>query len=303
MSKKSAVFILGMAFCAPSFAQASEADFASEASRISEAVEESKAKHIDQSDLRDLLRDDNPQVRKAAVKNSRAYILNSSVNEDIMDILRDRYELADIRIEAARVLSYATTYSRVSDRLMDIVKYNNEPKELRIMAYKALWTGANNSRVEDLLEDAVKYNEKDRETRRAAIWAMFATSQNYKVKDLLVEIARNKTGEEEATRIEAIKSLYNGLGHFDAKDKITEIAKDQTERKPVRLIAIKALSSVNNDSRVKRFLEETMEYEKDLDLRVAAMWALSPERSEINELFHLGYKIENGPFVNPIEKE
>ena len=46
-----------------------------------------------------------------------------------------------------------------------------------------------------------------------------------------------------------------------------------------------------------------MRYERDQDLRAAAIQALSPDMRDIREYFHLPYKIENGGFFNPIENE
>lgn len=263
-----------------------------------------QSKYLSQNQLEDLLRDRSPEIRKAAVKNSRNYILNSRIHDMIIDILRNKTELVDIRIEAARALCYASSYSRVRDALIDVIKYGNEPNELRIMAYKALWNVAGSySQVKDFLLDSLRYYEKDREAKKAVIWALFAASNDYRVREVLLDIIKNKTTGEEAIRIEAIKSLYSGMHDYRAKETIIDIVKDKNEKKAVRLTALKALSAVNRDSRVRDLLEDMIRYEKDEELKVGAIEASSPKQSDIVEFFHLGYKIENGAFVNPIEKE
>ncbi len=259
-------------------------------------------KYISSSDLRDLLRDPNPEVRKAAVKASRGYIGNSYALDPVLDILGNGNERTDIRVEAARVLSYATGHSRVRDELEEAIRFGNEPRELRVMAYKALWSATGHSRVQDLLMDAVRYGEKDRDARRAAIWALFSASPNSRPQDVLADVLRSRN-EEEATRIEALKSLYNAMGNSRVRDLVMDLVRDSNERKPVRLAAIKALSAANGDSRVKSLLEDIMERASDPEFRTAAIAAAAPEPADIREYFHLGWKMENGAFVSPIEKE
>lgn len=260
------------------------------------------SKQIDSSDLRDLLRDPNPEVRKAAVKASRNYIGNSYAQDPVRDMLGNRNERLDIRVEAARVLSHAAGHSRVRDELTDVIRYGNEPRELRVMAYKALWSVTGHSRVQDFLMDAVRYEEKDREARRAAIWALFSAAGNSRPQEILSDVLRSRN-EEEATRLEALKSLYNAMGHYRVRDLMMDIVRDSNERKPVRLAAIKALSGANNDSRVKRLLEDIMERSSDTDLRLAAIDAASPDLADIREYFHLPYRLENGGSVSPLDRE
>jgi len=136
-----------------------------------------KDKNINSSQLEDLLRDQNPEVRKAAVKSAKNYINNSYAQNPVLDILKNKNERSDIRVEAARTLSYAAGNTSVQEALKDVIKYGNEVRELRAMAYKALWTAAaQSSGMQDFLIDAVKY-EKDRDANRAAIWALFGAVQ------------------------------------------------------------------------------------------------------------------------------
>ena len=160
-----------------------------------------KDKSISSSQLEDLLRDQNPEIRKAAVKSAKNYILNSYAQDRVLDILKNRNERSEIRVEAARTLSYAGGYSRVQDALTDVIKYGNEVRELRVMAYKALWSAAaQNSRFQDFLIDAVKY-ENDRDAGRAAIWALFGAVQNSRPHEALVDVIKYGN-QEERTRIE-----------------------------------------------------------------------------------------------------
>jgi|GEM_PF-1349829 len=262
------------------------------------------ARNISSGQLEDLLRDSNPEIRKAAVKSARNYIQNNFANEPVLEIYKNKGERADIRVEAARTLSYASGYSKVQDAFTDLLKYGgSEPRELRVMTYKALSSAASmSSRYQDFLVDAVKYNEKDRDARRAAIWALYASVQNTRPQELLTELVKYGN-EDEATRIEAIKSLYGAVGNYRVKDMLQELARNANERKPVRLAAIKALSGASGDSSVQRFMEDLMSREKDQELRVAAIEAASPNMAALREYFHLGYKLENGGFISPIERE
>ncbi len=262
-----------------------------------------KDKHISSSQLQDLLEDPNPEIRKAAVKSSKSYIQNSYAHDRVVEMLKNKSERTDIRVEAARVLSYASGYSRIQEALKDVIEYGNEPRELRVMSYKALWNAAAmNSRFQDFLLDAVKYEEKDRDARRAAIWALFASVQNSRPQDALTDLLRFGN-EEESTRIEAVKSLYGAMGNYRVKDQIMDMVRNANERKPVRLAALKALSGAAGDSRVQSFLEDLMRSERDTELRAGAIEAASPDMAEMRDYFHLGYKLQNGSFVSPIEKE
>ena len=259
-----------------------------------------KDKNISSSQLEDLLRDQNPEIRKAAVKSAKNYIHNSSPQDRVLDILKNKNERSDIRVEAARTLSYAAGNSRVQDGLTDVIKYGNEARELRVMAYKALWTAAaQNSRFQDFLMDAVKY-EKDGDANRAAIWALFGSVQNSRPHEALIDVIKYGN-QEEQTRIEAIKSLYGAMGYSRVKELMIDLVKYGGERKPVKLAAIKALSGGTGDSSVQNFLEDMMKYERDPELRVAAIEAASPDMADLNEYFHLNYRIGNGGFFNPIE--
>lgn len=266
--------------------------------------EDAENKNLTSSQLEDLLEDSNPEIRKAAVKSAKKFILNSFANEPVLEIYKNKSERADIRVEAARTLSYASGYYKVQDAFTELLKYGgSEPRELRVMTYKALFgAAAQNSRYQDFLIDAIKYNEKDAAGRRAAIWGLFASVQNSRPHELLTDLLKYGN-EEEATKVEAIKSLYGAMGYPRVKELMQDLAKNGAERKPVRLAAIKALSGGMGDSSVQRFLDDMIRYEKDTELRAAAIEAASPELADLREYFHLGYKIENGAYISPIEAE
>jgi len=260
-------------------------------------------KNLTSSQLEDLLEDANPEIRKAAVKSAKRFILNSFANEPVLEIYKNKSERLDIRIEAARTLSYASGYYKVQDAFTELLKYGSDPRELRIMTYKGLFgAAAQNSRYQDFLVEAIKYNEKDRDSRRAAIWALFSSVQNSRPQELLTDLIKYGN-EEEATKLEAIKSLYGAVGNYRVKELMQDLAKSANERKPLRIAAIKALSGATGDSSVQRFLDETIRYEKDIELRAAAIEAASPDMAGLREYFHLGYKLENGGYISPIEKE
>jgi len=171
------------------------------------------------------------------------------------------------------------------------------------MAYKALWGAANGyPKVQAFLIDAVKYNEKDPAARRAAIWALFDGTRNNKPRECLIELLRDGN-EDEATAIEAVKSLYNGMAYRDVKELAISLVRNTDTAKPVRLAALLSLSAASGDSRVRNLLETMMRYESDPELRAAAVEASSPSPDRIRDFFHLNYKVENGWYVSPIERE
>ncbi|MBI4802040.1 MAG: hypothetical protein HY796_05915 [Elusimicrobia bacterium] len=266
------------------------------------ATPDLKDKQLSSSQLEDLLRDANPEIRKMAVKSAKTYILNSFAHDRVLDILQNANERLDVRVEAARTLSYAAGNSRIQNALIDIIKYGNTLSELRVMSYKALWGVAGGySRIQDFLIDAIKY-ENDRAARRAAIWAIFDATRNTRPRETLIDLLKYGN-EEESTHIEAIKSLYPAMGYSTVKELMMDLVRYGNEKKPVKLAAIMALSGASGDSRVQSFLNDLMRYGNDTDIKTAAIEASSPGAAKIREYFHLGYKIENGTFVSPIENE
>lgn len=263
-------------------------------------------KYITSSQLEDLLEDPNAEVRKAAVKSAKNDIRSNSTREKVLDIFKNRSERRDIRVEAARALSYVSDYSDVQDEIRGLLRYGgSDPRELRVMAYKALWNVASiNSGVQDFLVDAVKYNEKDPAARRAAIWALFYVSNYSGPANVLTNLLKYGN-EDEATKVEAIKSLYNGLAlQSGIVDLFKGIAKGYgNESKPVRIAALKALSGASNHSSVQSFLEDIVRHENDQELRAAAVAAMSPDMATLRDFFHLPIKLEHGGFLSPIEAE
>lgn len=301
------MFIAAGARAGLSDKELTEADFTKRLEEISLALKapaaEPRGRSLNMRELIALLEDSDAGVRKAAVRGSRDLIQNSRVYESIIAIMENPGETTDIRIEAARALSYAAQYNKVQDALAGTIKYGSAPQALRVMAYKALWSAANGQpRVQDFLIAAVNYSEKDPAARRAAIWALFDGTRNNKPRECLAQLLRSGK-EAEAVRIETIKSLYSGIYHRAAQDLVIDRIGDAAETKPVRLAALLSLSGAAGDSRVRNFLEAMLREETDPELRAAAVEASSPAPGKIREYFHLGYKVENGGFVNPIEKE
>lgn len=283
------------------------ADFTRQLAEIQLALQapvaETQDKALNMNQVSDLLRDSDPEVRKAAIRGSRALIANTRIYERVMFIMENSGERLDIRVEAARALSYAVQYPKVQDALARTIKYGSAPVELNVMAYKALWGAANGyPKVQAFLIDAVKYTEKDPAARRAAIWALFDSTRNNKPRECLLELLRYGK-EDETTAIEAVKSLYGGMAYRDVKELAIAMVRDADVAKPVRLAALLSLSAASGDSRVRNLLESMMRYESDPELRAAAVEASSPSPDKIRDFFHLNYKVENGWFVSPIERE
>ncbi|MEF3280883.1 MAG: HEAT repeat domain-containing protein [Elusimicrobiota bacterium] len=262
-------------------------------------------KLIDVYDIRDMLRDKDPEIRKMAVKNSRRYINNSQIYEEILDIYSNDKERIDIRIESAKALSYVGNIYKIKDEIEDKIEYGKLPLELKVISYKALWISAESfSETTDFLVSRLKYDEKDSNLKKAIIWAMFSVSNNSRVNDLLIDII--KYGKEDnSIKIEAIKSLYNAMGNSRVKDVVYDIAKYNTsvEDKELRKTAIYALSARNMESSIKNFLEDLIKHDNDKEIKEVALKAYNPDPFEIYDFFHLSYKTQNGAFFNPIEKQ
>lgn len=272
---------------------------------LSEIPEMPNSKYVSQSQLQNLLRDSNPEIRKIAVRNSKTMIRTSRIYGIVIDIFEDNSERLDIRIEAARALSYGTGASRITDKLTHAVKYDDDPISLKIMTYKALWqAAASRSATQRFLVSALKYDEKDSEIKKAVIWSLFASSRNSRVYRVLVDLL--KYGKDDnLVKMEAIKSLYGAMGQSTVKSLMMDIAKYKTDPKDTELrkTAILALSAANGDSRVKRLLEELIKYDDDTEIRAVALEAAMKDQFRMNEFFHLNYALGNGSVFNPIEKE
>lgn len=311
--KKILVFALAFCFAGSSFADGGgQAEFEKSLNSIQAEMTETAAmpvsmtsKYLNTSDLKDLLRDRDPEVRKMAVKNSKSLIHNSSIYDLVLDIYEDERERSDIRIEAARALSYATGAWRVTDALQDAIKYDNLEKPLKIMSYKALWNAAaSRSSTRDFLVSRLRYDEKDQEIQKAVIWSLFAASPNSRVYGELTDIIKYGNAPN-YIKTECVKSLYLAMGRYRVRDLVMDIAKYKTsgEDRELRKTAIFALSGAIGHSRVKRFLEDLVEDSRDMEIRETALEALAEDRFKINEFFHLNYKLENGGYFNPIENE
>jgi len=309
MYKKLSVWILLLAVVMPCASENfSQGEFVKQLKNLKSQMQDlSKSslpgsKYISTYDLKALLRDRDPEVRKMAVKNSKTLIRNSSIYNLVLAIYQDERERLDIRIEAARALSYVAGASRVVDKLTYAVRYENYPASLKIMTYKALWSAAaSRSATQKFLVWRLKYGEKTPEMKRAVIWSLFASSLNSRVYTALLDIL-NYGKDAKDVKIECIKSLYKTVGNSKVKRVVLDIARYGKD-KEIRKTAIFALSGVNGDSRVKRFLESLLKYSDDNEIKETALAALVGDKFKINKFFHLSYKLEDGSFFNPIENE
>lgn len=247
-----------------------------------------------------LLRDPDPAVRKAALRALRQYVAQTSrVRDAVVGVYANANEEIEVRYEAAKTLVFVSGYSRVRDRLLYYAERGDDAS-LRSISYKALYTQTSaTSRVRDrVLRAAV--NESDKQVRLGAIWALFTASGDSRVRDPLVRMARYDRDED--VRIEALKSLYGAMGHSRVRDSILQVARDRSEKTAVRVPAVLLLSAVSN-SRIRDTLKDMARYEKDPQLREAAILAMSPSDERIAEYFHLVRRTQDGRMIDPLAKE
>lgn len=251
--------------------------------------------------LVELLRDRDPEVRRAAVRALKPYVgRRISTRDRVLEVLRDGREAEAVRYEAVKTLSAASGYREVYDRLLELAKRG--PEGLRAIAYKALyWQAAARSDVRDDVEEAAR-REREPAVRRAAIWALFASAANSRTRDILLDIARRDADEE--TRVEALKSLYGVRGNSDARDLTYDMARGRGASGAVRVAAILTLSHrFNNDER--DLLQDIAERDPDPAARRAAITALGgPNQEELIRYFHLVRRDSNGVLIgDPLDYE
>lgn len=261
-------------------------------------------KLMDADEIEDLLDSNNDAVKLSALEKAKYYLNDSDILDRVIEIYEDEDESVKVRIRAVKTLSYAGNLWKVQDSIKDEIKRGDLPVELKIISYKSLWYAASVSwNIQDFLKDAFKFREEDKDVKKAVLWAMFAASNNSAIQDLLLDVV--KYNDDIELKIEAVKSLYLAMHNSSVKDEIYDIAKYKTspEYKELRKIAILALSAVNNSWDVKDLLEDIYKYDRDDEIRQVAFEALNPDPFKINSVFHLSYKLENGAFYNPVERE
>lgn len=251
--------------------------------------------------LIELLRDSDPEVRRAAVKALKPYVSRrSGTRERVLELLRGGREAEAVQYEAIKTLSAASGYSEVYERLLEIGKRG--PAELRAIAYKALyWQAAARSDVRDDIEEAAR-REREPAVRRAAIWALFNAVANSRTRDILLEIARRDVDEE--ARVEALKSLYGARGSYDVRDQTYDMARGRGAAGEVRRAAILMLSYRFNSNETE-LLQEIAERDADPSMRRAAITALGgPNQEDILRYFHRVRRDANGVMIaDPLDYE
>lgn len=252
--------------------------------------------------LLDLLRDQNAEVRRQAVRSLRPWVAQrTSTRDRVLDVFRSSYEDLSVRREAAKTLSVVSTYNDVRDALLDQARRGSDAG-LRAISYKALyWQASQRSDVRDDLLDAAR-RESNSFVRRAAIWGLFLASQDNRVQDVLKDIA--KRDFDQNARAEALKSLYGGMGYPDVRDLAYDLARDANENATVRRTAI-LLHSNRVMSRQKDLLEEIATRDQNPAMRSAAILALgNPRADELFAHFHLLRRDHNGALVcDPLDAE
>ena len=63
------------------------------------------------------------------------------------------------------------------------------------------------------------------------------------------------------------------------------------------------ISGATGNPQVMNLLYNVIRYERDPELRAAAVWASAPDMAHAREFFHLGYYMADGTYVSPIEGE
>lgn len=258
--------------------------------------------YLQERELIRLLQDKDPQVRLAALKYARtsSRLNNTRVRRQIILMAGNSNEFINVRLEAVKTLYWISRYSDVRDFLLAVAQRANEPV-IRAMAYKALHGQAKSrTKVRDTIMALAK-REKDPTVRRAMIWSLFQCGSDRDVRRILTDTIRN-TKTDMILRVEALKSLYGAMGYSDIRRFMVQIATYEKTPRTLRIPSILALSGVNSTD-TKRALERLMRHPDPAIRSTAVRAAAGKDSREIRDYFHLGYKLENGTYVSPIENE
>lgn len=299
MTTSLVAILLAPAFAAPS----SDAVFANAINAAHAEMRTAfKAASWNEEDaLLDLLRDNDPEVRRQAVRSLKAWAWQrSSTRDRILDVYKNPSENMAVRREAAKTLSAASGDWNVQRELLDGAKRGTDAS-LRAISYKALyWAASQRNDVRDDLLDAAR-RETDKTVRLAAIWALFATNDN-RVEDELRDLATRASDAD--VRVEALKSGWGYMGYNRFRDDAYDLARNTSTPAAVRKAAI-LLHANRVESRQKDLLEDIARRDSDPAARAAAIAALGNARSEeISNYFHLIRRGHNGVLVyDPIDAE
>ena len=108
--------------------------------------------------------------------------------------------------------------------------------------------------------------------------------------------------EDDALRVEAIKSLYSTATQWEVRNAMERLSKETRESEPIRVAATLVLHAVNQDWSVRNHLEELAQRSPSVALRTSAIKALQNGQSlELVRYFHLSYYL--GRFIDPLEDQ
>lgn len=300
---------LALCFAVPSFATPAvpvhDAEFAGTVAKIASeakglAADFFAASHwMQDREVVALLRDQDPQVRVAALKYARSMPLIQDVDvRREVGAMASNERVLDVRLEAVRTLYWVAQYNDFQRQLFDLARHDAQPR-VRAMAYKALHSAAaHSSSVWRYMLYAAR-NEKNLEVQQAVAWSLFECSGQPDVRRELERTAWN-AGLDAGLRLEAVKSLYGAMVYSEISRGMIRLAYDVGQPKDLRLAAILALSAVTG-SEVSRAIEGLLR-DPDPGIRAAAVQAAGGLSEELRRFFHLGYKL-NDRYVSPIENE
>ncbi len=258
--------------------------------------------NLQERELIRLLQDKDPNVRLAALKYAKesSRLNNTRVRRQIVLMASNSNEFINVRLEAVKTLYQISRYSDVRDFLLAAAQKAPEPA-IRAMAYKALHGQAKSrTKVRDRIMALAK-REKDFNVRRAMIWSLFECGSDRDVRKILLDTVKN-TKTDMILRVEALKSLYGAMGYSDIRRFMAQVATYEKTPMELRIPSILALSGVNS-SDTRRALERLMTHPNPAIRSAAVEAAAGPNTREMRDYFHLGYKLENGTYVSPIENE
>ncbi len=299
MVKSCIAVLAGLAFAGPASGEGFEARIASVSAELSAAAAAPEMKDLNQRELLDLMRDPDPAVRKAALRSARYMISSRTLQERAIWMLNDGGEPEDVRVEAARALSYASQDRNVQGVLMDASLWAETPLAVRVMSLKALWFAAGSSRDPREFLMATVRRAENPALRNAAVWGLFDAARNREAREFLTDLL--DVPGEPAFRLECVKSLYNGVQDWRVQEALFRVINDVKEAAEVREAAMLALSGANGDPRVRRFLADAAADSAETFLKVAAIEAQSPNPAKMRKFFHLGFRPVYGGFVSPLE--
>lgn len=258
----------------------------------------------DEDTLIALLGDNDASVRAGAARSLKGYALTSYKTENaLLERAKDQREQESVRREAIKSLSFAAQHWNTRDALLELAKSDRETTALRAITLKSLYVMAGDSTVKETFFDILGgWSTSNPTLRAAALWAMMgAAGGDYDTKSKLLETANSPT-ENVVLRIEAIRSMYLGMGDWNLRDAVLRLAQDERQTLELRKFSILVLNAINQDWTVKEYLQKEASEERNGALRATAIQAMQvgPDM-QIVRLFHLSFYA--GRFVDPLEDQ